>query len=240
MKKNKITGKDYDIVDSFNYAIDGIFEAIRTERHMKFHSFITIVAIMVALFSDISRQEVLALAISIALVWVAELFNSAVEAVVDLVTDQYHPLAKRAKDIAAGATLVTGINALIVGYIIFENKIEFYLRTNFLALKESLQNTLVLILVIVVVVVIVIKKYFKKGTPLRGGLPSGHSALGGAAFTSITFLTDNTKVFYLSFILLVLVLQSRVEGKIHTVIETILGALLGSGIAYITMKIIGF
>ncbi|MGL5125317.1 MAG: diacylglycerol kinase [Fusobacteriaceae bacterium] len=240
MKKNKITGQDYDVVNSFNYAIDGIFEAIRTERHMKFHSFVTIIAIMIALFTDISKQEVLALAISISLVWTAELFNSAVEAVVDLVTDKYHPLAKRAKDIAAGATLITGINALIVGYIIFEDKIQFYLKNNFLAVKNSLQNTLVLMMVIVVVTVIIIKKYFKKGSPLRGGLPSGHSALGGAAFTSIAFLTNNTKVFYLAFILLILVLQSRVEGKIHTVKETILGAMLGSGIAYMAMKIIGF
>ena len=137
MKRNKVTGKEYDVVDSFNYAIDGIFEAIRTERHMKFHSFITVVAIMIAVFTDISREEILVLAISIALVWVAELFNSAVEAVVDLVTDKYHPLAKKAKDIAAGATLVTGINALIVGYIIFEDKIEFYLKNNFLAVKNS-------------------------------------------------------------------------------------------------------
>lgn len=240
MKKNKITGKDYDLIESFNYAIDGVFEAIRTERHMKFHSFITVIAIMVALFSDISKGEILALAISISLVWLAELLNSSIEAVVDLVTDKYHPLAKRAKDIAAGATLITGVNALIVGYIIFEKKMEFYLKSNFLIVKNSLQSTLVLIMVTVVVVVIIIKKYFKKGTPLRGGLPSGHSALGGAAFTAIIFLTDNTKVFYLALILLTLVLQSRVEGKIHTVKETILGAMLGSGIAYVAMKIIGF
>lgn len=240
MKKNKITGEEYDIVESFNYAIDGIFEAIRSERHMKFHAFITVIAIMVCIFSDITTDQMLALGICITLVWLAELLNSAVESVVDMVTAEYHPLAKRAKDIAAGAVLVTGINALFVGYIIFSKRVGMYIHDFFLNLRSSFQNSLALILVLIVVLVILIKSYYKRGSYLRGGLPSGHSALGASAFTAITFLTHDSKIFFLAFILLVLVLQSRVEGKIHTFKEAILGAILGAGVTYIALKIIGF
>lgn len=234
-EKNKVIEKKYNLVDSLNYAIEGIFEAIRTERNMKFHCFITIVAIMFSLFSGINKYEILFLSISITMVWVAELFNSSLETVVDLVTSEYHPLAKRAKDIAAGATLVTSINAVIVGYFIFERRIGFHLKNNFAILKSSFQNKLLLILVLVIVVVIVIKKFFNHGTPLKGGLPSGHSALGGACFIAISFITKDTKIFYLGLILLILILQSRVEGKIHTTKEVILGALLGGGISYICL-----
>lgn len=236
-KKGK---KQYDIIESFNYAIDGIFEAIRSERHMKFHGFATIIAAMISIFSDMNRYEIIALGSAITIVWVAELFNSAVESVVDMVTDKYHPLAKKAKDIAAGAVFITGVYALFVGYMLFSKNITFYLNMSFNKLKGSFQNSMALVIVIVVIVVIILKYFFKKGRPLRGGIPSGHSALAGAAFTAITFLTINPKIFGLSLILLILVLQSRVEGKIHTVKETIIGAGLGIGITYLILRMIGF
>ncbi len=240
MKKNKVTGKEHDIIESFNYAIDGIFEAIRTEKHMKFHGFISVIAVIVSIFSEMSKYEILALILSITMVWVAELFNSSIEAIVDMITAQYHPLAKKAKDIAAGAVLITGINAIVVAYVIFERRVSFYLNDSFSILKKSFQNSLVIILVIITILVILIKKYYKKGRPLRGGLPSGHSALGGMAFTAITFLTDSSKVFYLAMILLVLVMQSRVEGKIHNIKEVVLGAILGIGITYLILISLGF
>ena len=243
MKRNKDietntnVDKKYNLIYSLNCAIEGIFEAIRTEKNMKFHCFITVVAIIFSLFSGINKYEILFLSVSIAMVWMAELFNSSIEAVVDLVTKEYHPLAKKAKDIAAGATLVTSINAIVVGYFIFERRLEFHLKNNFAILKNSFQNKLLLILVLVAVIVIIIKKFSNHGTPLKGGLPSGHSALGGASFIAIAFITKDTKIFYLSFILLVLILQSRVEGKIHTIKEVILGAMLGGGIAYLCLVI---
>ncbi|MGL5123561.1 MAG: diacylglycerol kinase [Fusobacteriaceae bacterium] len=240
MKKKKVTAKEHDIIQGFNYAIDGIFEAIRSERHMKFHTFISVVVVIIAIFSEISKYQILALILSITMVWVAELFNSSIEAVVDMVTSEYHPLAKRAKDMAAGAVLLTGINALIVAYIIFQRKISFYLNGSFVLLKKSFQNSLVIIGVIIIVLVILIKKYYRKGSPLKGGLPSGHSALGGMAFVAITFLTNNSKIFYLSIILLVLVMQSRVEGKIHNIKEVILGAILGIGVTYLILAALGF
>lgn len=240
MKKEKKIEKEYDVVQSFNHAIDGIFEAIREERHMKFHGFVTAIAIIVAIYSNMNTYEILFLAFAIMLVWIAELFNTAVEAVVDLATEKYHPLAKKAKDVAAGAVLISGLNAIFTGYLLFQRKIAFHLNYAFVEFRNSFYNSVALIIVIIVITVIILKYIFKKGTPLRGGIPSGHSALGGGAFIAITFLTINTKISFLAFLMLLLILQSRVEGKIHTVKEVILGASLGMGITYLFLRGLGF
>lgn len=227
--------KEQGVTESFNVAFEGLFDAIRTERHMKFHCFCTIIVLILSLFLDLGKYDVLALIISITLMWLAELFNTAIESCVDLVTQEYHPLAKRAKDIAAGAVLVTSLNAVLVGYIVFEKKITFHLRNAFYIFKNSYQHTAVLIFGIIIVLVICIKLIFQRGTPLRGGLPSGHSALAASIFTIITFLTNNPKIFFLTLILVVLVMHSRIEGKIHTLFETVMGGLLGWGVTYLIL-----
>ncbi|MCJ8341945.1 MAG: diacylglycerol kinase [Cetobacterium sp.] len=231
--------KRYNIVDSFNVAIEGIIEGIRSERHMKFHLFCGTIVIFLSIFLDINKYEMMAMSISIALVLMAELLNTAVESAIDMTCKSYNPLAKRAKDVAAGAVFITAINAVVVGYIIFGKKFTEDMRQGFIVLKNSYQHTMVLILALVTILVIGIKAYFKKGTPLKGGIPSGHSALAGALFVGIFYLTNNPKIFFLSFLLLLLVLQSRVEGRIHTTLETILGAFLGMAVTYVFLAMIG-
>lgn len=226
-----------DIVQSFNVAIEGIIETIRTERNMKFHAFCTISVLMFSIFLGVDRMELILLSLSITFVLVAELLNTAIETLVDMISPGYSPMAKRAKDIAAGAVFLAATNAMIVGYLIFHKRIAFQFGNFFNLLKQSYANIIVFITIIVVVLVIVIKSIFKKGSPLKGGIPSGHSALAGALFTGIFFLTKDERVFYLSLFLLILVLQSRVEGKIHTVFETIVGALLGIGVAYLLLSL---
>lgn len=227
-----------DITQSFNVAIEGIIESIRTERNMKFHAFATILVLIVAIFLGIGRIELIALSLSMSFVLVTELLNTAIESIVDLVSPDYNIYAKRAKDVAAGAVFIAAINAVVVGYLIFNNIISREFENFFNALKGSHMNILFFIIVLIVILVIVIKSFFKKGTPLRGGIPSGHSALGGALFVGIFFLTDDVRIFYLSLFLLLLVLQSRVEGKIHTVLETIIGAILGMGITYLFLSLL--
>lgn len=227
-----------DITQSFNVAIEGIIETIRTERNMKFHAFSTILVLMIAVFLGVSRMELIALSISMSFVLVAELLNTAIESCVDLMSPGYNILAKRAKDVGAGAVFIAATNALIVGYLVFHKRVAGEFDKFFELLKDSYANVIVFILIFLVVLVIGIKSFFRKGTPLRGGIPSGHSALGGALFTGIFFLTDDVRIFYLSLFLLILVLQSRVEGKIHTVLETIIGAVLGMGITYLFLSLL--
>ncbi|MEG2935218.1 MAG: diacylglycerol kinase, partial [Clostridium sp.] len=111
------------IVDSFNYAIEGIIYSIRTQRNMRIHMVLAILILTACFFFDITKIELLILTITITMVIVAEMVNTAVESAIDATTNFYHPLAKIAKNVAAGAVLITAINAVLVGYIIFYDKV---------------------------------------------------------------------------------------------------------------------
>ncbi|PTR83624.1 diacylglycerol kinase, partial [Bacillus anthracis] len=111
------------MVESFNYAINGIIETVRTQRNMKIHIFAVLCVLLACFLFDVSKIEFLILAITITLVLGAEIINTAIEATIDMSTNHYHPLAKIAKNASAGAVLVTAVNALLVGYIIFWDKI---------------------------------------------------------------------------------------------------------------------
>lgn len=232
--KERNKWKNIGVTEKFNVAFEGIFETIRTEKHMKFHWFCTIVIFILSLFLDIGKYEALAVIVSVSLIWVAELFNTAIESCVDM----DHPLAKRAKDIAAGAVLITALNALFVGYIVFEKKIILNMRDIFSILKTSYQHTVLSIFILILITVICIKAITGKGTALRGGFPSGHSALATSILTLITSLTDNPKIFFLTLILTILVIHSRIEGKIHTFFETMVGAFLGWAITYLILVLV--
>ena len=104
---------------SFGYALRGVGAALRTEVHLWFHAGATVAVVALGLYCQLARWEWVAVALSVGAVWCAELLNTAVEAVVDLVSPQYHPLAGRAKDVAAGAVLVMALAALVVGLLIF-------------------------------------------------------------------------------------------------------------------------
>jgi len=104
---------------SFRYAIAGIVYALIRERNMRIHFLAACAAVALGIWLDISRMEWALLSITITLVMAVEMINIAVEKAVDIITGEYHPLAKAAKNVAAGAVLLTAINALVMAYIIF-------------------------------------------------------------------------------------------------------------------------
>ena len=108
-----------DISRSFGFAIAGVIYAVKSQRNMKIHCFAALIAVMMGVGTGISSVEWLVLVLTISAVIVAELFNTALEAAIDLVTADYHPLAKTAKDVAAGAVLITAIMSVIIGSFIF-------------------------------------------------------------------------------------------------------------------------
>ncbi|GAB3302085.1 diacylglycerol kinase family protein [Hymenobacter tenuis] len=104
---------------SFGYAFRGVWAALRTEVHLWFHAVASVVAVVLGFYVGLARWEWVAVALCIGAVWCAELINTAIEAVVNLVSPDHHPLAGRAKDVAAGAVLVMALAALAVGLLIF-------------------------------------------------------------------------------------------------------------------------
>lgn len=104
--------KRRSIIDSFNYAVSGIIIALKTEKNMRIHYGIALGVIIISLFFDFSRTEFLLLLFAISLVVVAEMINTAIERVIDLITEDYHPLARVVKDVAAGAVLIAAISRI--------------------------------------------------------------------------------------------------------------------------------
>lgn len=106
-------------VASFGHAFRGVWAALGSEVHLRFHAFATVVVIGLGFYFGISRLEWALVAISVACVWSAELVNTAIEALTDLASPEYHVLAGKAKDVAAGAVLVAAFGAVAVGALVF-------------------------------------------------------------------------------------------------------------------------
>lgn len=216
------------LVESFNYAIAGILDTVRTQRNMKIHLFTALCVLLACFLLDVSKIEFLILAITITLVLVAEIINTAIEATIDISTNYYHPLAKIAKNAAAGAVLVTAINALLVGYIIFWDKISNISYDLIHKVKESEPYMIFIALVFVTIATLIIKAIFGEGTPLRGGMPSGHSALSFSIATALSLITEEPICIILSYLMALITAQSRVDSNVHSIWEVIVGALFGT------------
>jgi diacylglycerol kinase (ATP) len=216
------------LVDSFNYAIEGIIYAVRTQRNMRIHMSVALLVLTACFFYDLSKIELLILTITITIVIAAELVNTAVESAIDATTNYYHPLAKIAKNTAAGAVLVTAVNAVIVGYIIFWDKLTDITFIVITKIKQSNPYMMFLVLVIVCIATIVVKAIYGEGTPLRGGMPSGHSALAFSIATTIALITEEPLSIMLSFLLAFIVAQSRVDSETHSILEVLMGAIFGT------------
>ena len=120
--------KTKKLINSFKYAIEGIISSFKTEQNMKIHIFIMILVIILGMVLKLSTLEWIILTIVVALVISAELFNTTIETVVDMITKEKNEKAKLAKDVAAGAVLVLAIGSVIIGLIIFIPKILEFIK----------------------------------------------------------------------------------------------------------------
>ncbi len=103
---------------SFRYAFAGIWHTLKTQRNAKIHTAITVAVLLLGVWLRLPAPDWAVLALTIGVVFAAEIINTAIEAVVDLVAPEFHPLAKIAKDAAAGSVLVLAIAAVVVGLLI--------------------------------------------------------------------------------------------------------------------------
>lgn len=115
----KDSKKRAPLVKSFGYAFCGIFHVVNNERNIKIHFVAALLTVLLGFYLDISRNDWLILLLIITIVIVLELVNSSIEAVVDLASPELHPLAKKAKDVAAGAVLIAAIVSIIIGALLF-------------------------------------------------------------------------------------------------------------------------
>ena len=217
---------------AFDYAFQGILYATRTQRNMRVHLVAGALALFATLYLRLERAYVAVVVIAIALVIALELINTAIEAVVDLMTVAHHPLAKIAKDASAGAVLIASLAAVVVGYLAFYEGVTAAGASVAVAVATVPRNLVFVVLVITGIVTVFAKAFAgKHGTPLQGGAVSGHAALAFAIATLIAMLGQNLLLGLLAFFLAFLVSQSRVEGGIHSLREVFLGGALGAGVS---------
>ncbi|ASV68961.1 diacylglycerol kinase family protein [Cytobacillus sp. FSL W7-1323] len=121
--RDKNSRKKQSLVSSFYFAFIGVITALKAERNLKIHFVMTVLVIFFGIIFELTKTEWLLISFAIAGMIALELMNTAIERVVDLVTTEQHPLAKQAKDIAAGAVLIYAVLTVIIGLSIFLPKI---------------------------------------------------------------------------------------------------------------------
>jgi len=219
---------NHRFIDSVNFAIQGILHATRTQKHMRYHFCAAILLLVAVLFLRITAIEFTLLCLSVSFVLFAEMMNTAVEAIVDLVSPDYHPLAKVAKDVAAGAVLIAAFGTAVMGYSILSTYIFPYYRRILEMIGTPGEMATLVSILIVVICVIILKAFSGTGAPLQGGLPSGHAAVAFSIATSVSFNTRDPIISILTITLAVMVSHSRLLMRIHSLREVIFGAATGS------------
>lgn len=213
---------------SFHYAFQGIMYAAKTQPNMRIHLGLAALVLLATLVLRLDRAYVIAIIFAIVIVLALELLNTAVEAIVDLLTVVHHPLAKTAKDAAAGAVLVATIGAVAVGYLVFYQGIQSGGQRVFSALQVVPANTAFITLALAVIATIFAKAIAGRGSALQGGAVSSHAALAFAAATILASFYQKPLAAGLGYFVAFLVAQSRIEARIHSVGEVAWGALIGT------------
>jgi diacylglycerol kinase (ATP) len=218
--------------ESFNFAFEGIIHVLRTQRNMRIHFAVAAAVLIAALWTGVDKIELIALLLAISFVLIAEMINTALEAGIDVATTSFDPLAKLAKDIAAGAVLIATVNAVAIGYLIFSDQIVDRSSRLIERLRDAPAELTLVALVLTIIGVIAVKAYTGSGTPLRGGLPSGHAAIAFGGWMAITNVVGDSEHWFLisslAFLMALLVAQTRVESGIHSLLEVTFGGVLGT------------
>ncbi|MEO5359735.1 MAG: diacylglycerol kinase [Nitrospirota bacterium] len=221
-------------IDSTNNAIEGILTAAKNERHVRYHLYAATLVLLFSYASGVTTVEFLIISLLTIIVITAELLNTAIETVVDIICPQISEQARIAKDVAAGAVLISAVGSAIAGYIIlFPYLVKFFKRGLSITTHGSNEIAVLSVIIVLILVVLIKSLTAKKGHPLRGGMPSGHAALSFSVWVSITVITHNLILSVLSFLGAVAISRSRIETNIHSVWEVIAGVLLGSIATYL-------
>jgi len=215
------------LIESLNSAAEGFVYVLRTQRNMRLHFLFATLVLVLGIYLALPKMELLLLLGAITLVLVLEMVNTAVELTIDLVKSAYHPLARIIKDIAAGAVFLATMNALIVGYVIFSRRFVLHIEDGIQRIARSPWQLTLMALIVVMFLVLAGKILLRKGTPFRGGMPSGHAAFAFSVWTIIVFSTRNGLIMLLSFVLAFLIARHRMKDKIHTFWEVLTGSVLG-------------
>src|SRR5262249_817129 len=147
-------GRAPTLLDSFNYAFEGIIHVLRTQRNLRIHFIIAIAVIAAAAAFNVGRLELIALLLAIAFLLLSQLVHSAIEGAIGVSTTSFDPNAKLAKDIAAGAVLISTVTAIAVGYLVFAHAAARRTSDFLGQVRDAPAEITLLALVLVILIVI--------------------------------------------------------------------------------------
>ena len=230
------------VARSFDHAYRGLIYAVRTQRNMRFHVVVAALVLVASLFLGVSKFELAVLVLVIVAVFITEMFNTALEFAVDLVTKEYHPLAKLSKDVSAGAVLVSSVGAVLVGYLILADDLgPLSLETLDTIRRQPAHLTLVALGVIVLLVLFG-KALTRSPSSFAGGMPSGHAAVAFGGWVAASFVALDGRyaglVSVIALLMALLVSQSRVESGTHSLYQVAMGAVIGILVTFAAFQLL--
>lgn len=225
------------LLESTDHAINGILHAAKTQRHMLYHLYAAILVIIFSLIIGVKTYEFIAIVILVTIVLLAEMLNTAIEAIIDILFKEYDSKAKIIKDVAAGAVFITAMGSAVVGYVILFRPVKDMFYRSITIARHTGEGIAIVALIIVLILVILTKAFFGRGSALRGGMPSGHAAIAFSIWIAVTLLTESLMPSLLVLIMAILVAQSRVSIGIHNAWEVVLGALIGLSVTFFLFKL---
>jgi len=223
---------------SVNAALEGVVNALKAERNMRIHFIVAFLVLLCALYIGFSSIEFMLLLFAVSFVLVSEMFNTAIEHLSDFISPEIHPSVKFIKDIAAGAVFVSAVNASLTGYLLFVKRAGLKVDNLFVTVKQSSWNITLIALLVVVGLVLFIKILRKEENLLRGGMPSGHSAVAFSVWMLVSLFTGNAVVSGLVLLLALIVVRSRLAGGVHSAWEIVAGSLLGGLLTLLIFQVL--
>ncbi|MGC8805664.1 MAG: diacylglycerol kinase, partial [Candidatus Ratteibacteria bacterium] len=204
------------------------------------HFAIGCAVIIGGIFFRLPFLEFLILVMVVAMVIITEIFNTVVEMFSDMLYPQYYIQVRKIKDVAASAVLISAITSVIIGYLLFARYFPPSFRNAFENLANSSWYLTFLVLFFISSLYIVLKSIIKKQALISGGMPSIHSGIAFSIWVIVSMLTFRSEplVSVLVLLLAIWVAQGRIIKRIHTMEETVIGAIFGILITVLLIQLV--
>ena len=222
------------VARSFEHAYRGMIYAVRTQRNMRFHVIVAVLVLVASLLVGVRKLELAVLVLTILLVFVTELFNTAMEFVVDLATREYHPLPSSPRTSRRGPSWspASGPCSSVISSLrtIWGRSLSRPWRR----IRRQPAHLTLVTLGVIVLIVLLGKALTHSPNSFAGGMPSGHAAVAFAGWVAASFIAVEGGagsyaglISVISLLMALLVCQSRVESGLHSVYQIVMGAVIG-------------
>lgn len=229
--------KNKSFFSAMKNAINGLIHVFRTEKNLRVDYVIGVLVFCTSFFFKFTKTEFACLCLTIGFVIFAEMINSTIEYMVDLLTDKYDERAKAAKDIAAGAVLISGAIAVVVAYFLFIDKIKGASLMIFNQMINSNTHLLATILFIVILLTVILKGVFSKTRNYVKAFPSARIVISFGLATFLLLITKSILVGGVAFALCFIITELKRENEKVNLAYIILSALLGVLLVLIVYQI---